>query len=206
MVWKYKNELARKFVHFLALFLIVIFYFVEKSYGKSIALLSLVAILMLFLIFEYLRLEVKRNIPLLTKISSIVRREKESTAMGSDIFLISGIILSLAIFDFRIAIAAALMTTLGDLSAALIGKRYRKYMLTSLPERSWEGIFAEFIVNIIIGIFVFVIFSTTPNAILIILTMALVATFVETIIYKLEDNLVIPIFAGFAGQLVFMLS
>ena len=38
----------------------------------------------------------------------------------------------------------------------------------------------------------------------IILVMAITATLVETIIYKMDDNLLIPIFSGFTGQVTLM--
>jgi dolichol kinase len=41
------------------------------------------------------------------------------------------------------------------------------------------------------------------DKIYIIIAMALVATIVETMVDELDDNLLIPIFSGFVGQIIF---
>jgi len=38
----------------------------------------------------------------------------------------------------------------------------------------------------------------------VVLVMALTATVVETLIYKMDDNLLIPVFAGFNGQVALL--
>jgi len=207
MTWKLINEIARKSVHILAILLIVIYYYALKYYDKQIALMILTAILIFFLIFEFLRLEVKIKSAFLRNIWSYLKRNKEKNRMGGEIFLILGVIISLAVFDFRIALAAILMTTIGDLSAALIGKRFGKHFF--MKERAWEGTIAEFSVNIIIGIFIFILFApilSLTQAWTIILVMALTATIVETFIYTMDDNLMIPLFSGFLGQLALLLT
>ena len=120
--------------------------------------------------------------------------------------------LVLAVFDIRIAMAVILMTTFGDMAAALIGQRFGKHWLKHLKDRAWEGILAEFFVDILIGVGVFFWgfwnnFSLFYNWQLwiIVFVMAVSATIVETIIYKMDDNLVIPLFAGFNGQITLMI-
>lgn len=209
MGWNFKKELARKFVHLFSIFILLIYFIVSDFFDKSIALLILVLILIIFLEFEYLRIEVGRKIPVLNKVWKYVRRKKEKGKLGGDIFFLIGSILVLSIFDLRVAMVAILMTTFGDMAAALIGKRFGKHYLKSLKERAWEGILAEFIVDIIIGIIIFVGFNF--NSIynlkiwVIILVMAVTATFVETIVYKMDDNLLIPIFSGFNGHLTLII-
>lgn len=210
--WNFKRELARKFVHFLSIFILLIYFIVKDQFNSRIALIILVLILIISLEFEYLRIEVGKKIPILNKLWAYMRREKEKDKLGGDVFFIIGAILVLAVFDIRIAIAAILMTTLGDLSAALIGKKYGKHRLKSLKDRALEGIIAEFVVDILIGIFVlFWGFWTNPQILnsyilwIVILAMALTATIVETLIYKMDDNLIIPVFSGFSGQIVLLI-
>jgi len=211
--WNFRRELARKFVHFLSVFVLLIYFVVSDLFNRSIALFLLVLILIIFLEFEYLRIEVGREIPLLNRIWKYVRREKEKDKLGGDIFFLIGAILVLSIFNVRIAVAAILMTTFGDLSAALIGQRFGKHWLGFLKDRAWEGIFAEFFVDVAIGFFVFfwgfwgdISLIYNLQAWMIVLVMSLTATVVETIIYKMDDNLLIPVFAGFSGQLVLILG
>jgi phytol kinase len=204
MSWNLKKELTRKFVHILSLLILIIYFFAENKFNKKIALICIVFILVIFLFFEYIRIETKNKIPLLKNIWNYIRRKKEREKLGGDIFFIIGAIIVLAIFDIKIATAGILMTTFGDLSAALIGKKFGKHYLKNLKEKAWEGILAEFFVNIFIGIIVFfVIFNSYFYSLIwiTILIMALTATYVETIVSKIDDNLVIPIFSSLAGEI-----
>lgn len=207
MKWDFKRELARKFVHLLAIFILVVYFVVSDIFNKEIALLILVLVLIVSLEFEYLRIEVAKEIPLISSIWRYLRRKKERNKFGGDVFFLIGSILALAIFDLRVAIAAILMTTFGDLAAALVGKRFGKNYF--MKERAWEGVLAEFFVDLLIGIIIF--FWVSPSLVssfgvwAIIFVMALTATVVETVIYKLDDNLLVPIFSGFAGQVMLLI-
>jgi len=209
MKWNFKNELARKFVHLLSILILIIYFIASDFFNTRIALFILVLILIVFLELEYLRIEITKEIPYLNRIWKYIRRGKEKDKLGSDIFFIIGAILVLSIFDLRIAMSAILMTTFGDMSAALIGKRFGKHYLKSLKDRAWEGIFAEFFVDIIIGLIVFVFIGSSSiydfKILLVILGMALTATVVETLIYKMDDNLLIPVFSGFTGQIMLII-
>lgn len=212
MVWNFKKELVRKFVHFLSIFILLIYFIASDFFSPKIALIILTFILIILLEFEYLRLEIGNKIPILGHIWKYIRRTKEKNTVGADIFFLIGAILVLAIFDLRIAIAAILMTTFGDLAAALIGQRFGRHWLGFLKERAWEGILAEFFVDIVIGAGVFFWgfwsnFSLFYNwqLWLVVFVMSISATVVETIIYKMDDNLVIPLFAGFNGQIMLMI-
>jgi len=213
MVWKFKQELARKFIHLFSVLILVIFWYVSKQYNKQTALLVLVFILLIFLILEYVRIEKSGNILIMRTIWAYVRRKKEKNRIGGEVFMLVGSIMALALFEIHIAFAVILMTTFGDLAAALIGKRFGRNWISGMDDRAWEGILAEFFVNTLIGIVIFftailpnTLTINAPQIWTIIFTMSLIATFVETIIYKMDDNLVIPLFAGFAGQMIYLLS
>ncbi len=90
------------------------------------------------------------------------------------------------------------MTTFGDASAAIIGKAFGRTWISGLKNRAYEGCAAEFIVDIIIG-WIFL-----QNWI-VVFVMAGTATVVETVTDKLDDNLLIPLFSGFNGQLVVLI-
>ena len=83
------------------------------------------------------------------------------------------------------------MMIFGDTASAIIGK-FGNHKLKHL-NCSWEGILSEFLVDIAVG-FIFL------NSIPIILIMALTATFIEVVLKAVDDNLAIPVVAGFAGQ------
>jgi len=192
MPFNLKQELKRKSIHLLAVSFIIIFILISSQYGKNIALFTLVALLILFLELDYIRVELDKKIPFLHKLW----REKEKNRFGGQVFFLIGSIISLAVFDFKIAIVAILMTVFGDMAAALIGKAYGKLWITKT--RALEGIAAEFFVDLIISYFIL-------NNLLLAVIMSLTATLVETSIEKLDDNLMIPLFSGFIGQIFILL-
>ncbi len=195
MSWDLKKELKRKVAHLLALSFIAIFLLVSEFYGKNLALLSLVLLLIIFLELEYVRIELRKKIPLL----SGLWRGKEKDRVGGQVFFLIGAIISLAVFDLDIAIAAILMTIFGDMAAALIGKRFGKTWISK--DKALEGIFAQLFVDVVIAYLVFnIIFGSGGWVIM--LTMALTATVVESVLSNLDDNLMIPLFSGFNGQMI----
>ena len=192
MGWDLKKELKRKAVHLLAISFVIIFVLVSSTFGKKLALFSLVFLLVLFLEMDYVRVELRHKIPFFWRFW----RTKEKNRFGGQVFFLIGSIIAFAVFDFNIAFAAVLMTTFGDMAASLIGKRFGKIWVAK--ERALEGVAAEFLVDILIA------FILLDNWIVMVV-MALTATIVEALIYKLDDNLIIPLFSGFNGQLVLYL-
>ena len=213
MAWTYTREIARKGVHLLSLFFIVIYFLFSALFDHLAGLLALIVLLMILIIFEFYRLDLKQGIPLISKFWW-VKREKEKTKIGAEIFFLMGAIICFAVFDLRIAVAAILMTTFGDLAASLIGKKFGKHKLPYPKNKAWEGAIAELVVDIIVGFFVI---RTLHQGIIlgglglgqpvwpIIIGMAVTATIVETVVDNIEDNLVVPIFSGFAGQIILMI-
>ena len=64
--------------------------------------------------------------------------------------------------------------------------------------KTLSGCSVELVINLIVG---FIILRN----IYIILAMAFTATIVETFVHELDDNLFVPLFAGFVGQLLYFL-
>lgn len=86
------------------------------------------------------------------------------------------------------------MTVIGDLTAAIVGTYLGKNRISKNNDKTWEGSSAELAANLIIGI------SLAGPVIGTI--MALTATAAETFITAIDDNLSVPIFAGFVGEIV----
>src|SRR3989338_1655366 len=189
MVWGLFHEIGRKIIHITILVVLIIYNFIQNSYGKQLALLFLVALLIIFLVLEYLRLELGWKMPFFSQFI----RPKEQNRMYGVIYFLSATIISLAVFDYKIALAALLMTTFGDMVAALVGKRYGTTLI--YRNKTWAGFLAELGINLVVG---FIILDN----IYVILGMAFAATIVETMVDELDDNLLIPIFSGFAGQII----
>ncbi len=209
MQWSFKREVARKVIHFLSLFILLFYFWVAEFFNPDTALTILVFVLIFFLFLEYIRLEVSENIPLLGRLWKYVRRDKEKKSLGGEIYFLIGAIIVLAVFDPRIAVAAILMTIFGDMAAALVGKRFGKHYISFLKEKAWEGVLAQFFVDIVMGVFVF--FFLTGGSFLdiklwiVVVVMSLTATVTETLISKIDDNLLVPLFAGFDGHITLLL-
>ena len=202
MAWGFFHELGRKIIHITILIVIGAYFFIQdsligKGYSAEVAkqgaLLSIVLLLIIFLILEYFRLELNWRMPFFSQFI----RPKEQNRMFGVIYFLSATIISLAVFDYKIALAALLMTTFGDMVAALVGKKYGTTLI--YRNKTWAGFLAELVTNLIVGFFVL---NGLPAYIYIVLGMALVATIVETLVDELDDNLLIPIFSGFVGQVI----
>ena len=183
-------EVKRKTIHVLGLSYVLFYWVALKIFQSSqIAMLLLLSTLLIFISIEFFRITEHKKIPIL----HVLWRPKEENTLGGQVYYILGIILALAIFDFQIALTVILMTVFGDMAAAIFGIAFGKHWMKGLKDTAWEGVIAEFVVNLIIG------YLIIGNWIIII-PMAAMATFVETIFPHVDDNLAIPVFAGFIGQ------
>ncbi|HLC62457.1 MAG TPA: CTP--2,3-di-O-geranylgeranyl-sn-glycero-1-phosphate cytidyltransferase [Candidatus Nanoarchaeia archaeon] len=189
MVWGFFHELGRKIIHMTILIILALYFFIENTHGKQVALIFLVGLLIIFLVLEYFRIDLGWKIPFF----SLFIRAKEEHRMYGVVYFLSASIISLAVFDKKIALAALLMTTFGDMVAAVVGKRYGATLI--YRNKTWAGFLGELAINLVVGFLVL-------DSIYIILGMAFVATIVETMVDELDDNLMIPIFSGFVGQTI----
>lgn len=197
MTWDFFNEIGRKIIHITILIVLVVYVAFNQQYGKQIALLVLIALLIFFFILEYFRLELNWKMPFF----SAFIRPKEQHRMYGVIFFLSATIILLAVLDFPIALAALLMTTFGDMSAALAGKKYGTTLI--FRNKTFVGFSTELTVNLIVGLIVGFLFSLN---IYVPILMAFTATIVETLLDELDDNLIVPICAGFVGQVIALLA
>ncbi|WP_269848959.1 diacylglycerol/polyprenol kinase family protein [Methanosarcina horonobensis] len=82
-------------------------------------------------------------------------REHEAESLGGHIYFALGAIAAISLFNREIAYAAVLMTTFGDLAAALIGKFYGKrrvFREIFKNDKSLEGSASEFITDLVVGL------------------------------------------------------
>jgi len=186
-------EILRKSVHMVSILIVVIY----ELFGKEAILWILMLFLTTVLFLDYLRLEQSMKIPFFYT----MYREQEADRLGGHIYFALGAISAIALFSEEIAYAAILMTTFGDLTAALIGKFYGKRRIFKKifkNDKSIEGSASEFIIDFLIGLLI----TGNPAVSLI---MSFFATLSETAVNKIDDNLVVPIFSGFFGQITLIL-
>ena len=91
-----------------------------------------------------------------------------------------------------------ILTTFGDMIAAVIGQKYGHVII--FKKKTLVGAMSELTINLIIGFIVLVTYTNIYT----ILAMAFVATIVESLVETLDDNLMVPLFTGFIGQLLLM--
>lgn len=185
-----RRELVRKCIHLLELPVLLGYTLIARLYGPKLAILALTALLIILLEIEYIRLEYKLKLP---EVVDILRR-KERDNIASNIFFVASTIICFAAFEYRIAVVALLLTVFGDLAAALVGMRYGRTRI--YRKKTLEGFMAGLIVNVGIG------YLMVPEQPLLFLTMAMTASLVELWTGKLDDNLTVPLAAGFVGQIL----
>jgi phytol kinase len=182
-------EILRKSVHLVSILIVLIYEF----FGKEAVLWVLMLFLVDTLVLDYFRIEHGMRIPFF----DITYRKDEAASFGGHIFFALGAISVISLFSQEIAYASILMATFGDLAAALIGKFYGKrrvFQKLFKNDKSIEGSASEFIVDFLIGL----IILGNP---IVSLVMAFLATLTETAVNKIDDNLIVPVFAGFFGQI-----
>ena len=211
--WGFKEEVHRKIIHLASIFFLLIYCVFFSWYDQKVALMVLSAMLIIMLELEFFRVERTIRIPLISWLWKY-RRTKEKHRLGADVFFLIGSIICLAVFDIRVAAAAILMTTFGDIASAVFGKAFGRTWV--LKGRALEGILPELVVNLVVGFFIIrtitgdEVWWLAGNGIFgapiwpVIIVMAVVATVVETLCTKLDDNLLVPVFSGFFGQLMLL--
>jgi dolichol kinase len=186
-------ELMRKSVHLVSIFIVLIYEF----FGKDAILWVLMLFLVTVLLLEYFRLEKDMKIPFF----HMMYRKHEAERLGGHIYFALGAIAAISLFNREIAYSAVLMTTFGDMAAALIGKFYGKrrvFREIFKNDKSLEGSASEFIIDLGVGL----IIIGNP---IVSLVMAFCATLTETAVNKIDDNLTVPVFSGFFGQMTLLL-
>jgi len=200
-----EKELVRKAIHLSSIFFLVVYFIFYYLFSHKVALVALCGLLVILIELEYVRIELKEKIPVISWFWKF-RRRKERAQLGSDVFFLIGAIIALAVFDTRVAIAAILMTTFGDMVSSLVNLVGR---LKVYKGKTLEGVVGQFAVDLLIGFF-FVrsawigLFPSGEVLWLPVVIMAFTATAVETFIRKIDDNLLIPVFAGLAGHVALM--
>jgi dolichol kinase len=185
-----RKEILRKLFHLMGFPLLLAYSFIRYAWSDRIAGFALTGLFLLLIEIEYVRLEVKPKIPDFFN----VLRSHEKDQVTSSIFLVASIIIAFSIFDYPIAFTALTLAIFGDLASAMIGVRFGKHKL--FKKKSLEGFLAGLITNLAVGAFLL------PDYPAIYVTMAFVASAVELLTGKLDDNLTVPLFAGFTGQLI----
>ncbi len=159
-------------------------------WSEQVAMFVLTAMLLIMLEIEYVRLEVRPKIP---QIMNLFRRREQNNVTGTVFFVVATII-AFAVFEYGVAMLALLLTVFGDLVSALVGIKWGKHKI--FRNKTLEGTAAGLAMNLLVG------YLVLPAFPIVFIPMAFVASFVEVLTNKLDDNLTVPMFAGFTGQMI----
>ncbi|AFN73678.1 phosphatidate cytidylyltransferase [Melioribacter roseus P3M-2] len=189
----YKNEVLRKAIHLCSLSIPVIYYHITKELALSI----LTPLLVISLIIDLGRYYVKPVSDFFYKIFGFLLRnhEKDHTTKrlnGATYVLISAVIV-VSVFPKVIAVTAFAVLIIGDIAAALVG---RKFGHTPLLKKSLEGTFAFFFFSGLVVLFTPKVTGGVAEYFIGFAAVAVGAVVENLSAGFLDDNLTIPISVG----------
>lgn len=175
--------------------------FLYYSMGRERALLVYAILFFLVLLWDLIRLSVPAwNRYLIGKFGTLYRKNEEHAISGTPTYVL-GVALSLYWYAPEIATVAICFLAIGDVTATAIGERYGK---TKIGQKSLEGSTAFFLAAVVVGLLLPFFGIYVP--VWIVCMGAVVATGVELLSLRVNDNLTIPLIAGGAMQLALVLS
>ena len=161
-------------------------------------------LLLLCGIFLILLCKKNYKVPFIHKLLHFFEREKYLRRFpGRGIFFyLLGSFLVLVLFPFEIAIASIAILAFGDAVTNIIGRNFGNVRILFKPKKSIEGTLA----GILAGFFGAMIFTTFhPIALLVASSFAMLAEIPHLKFwdFPLDDNLIIPVVAGFSLDLIY---
>ncbi len=140
-----KKELLRQLIHVSGVFIVVLSYFLRPD---ALILLSLLILLVVVILFE---LDKKYHVPLFSFIFRRCRRTDDETGF---IYFFVGILLTLIIFQFNMAVAnaAILILLFGDSASTIVGRKWGKHNIPYRNDKTLEGSLGFFVVGLILAL------------------------------------------------------
>lgn len=188
----YQSELKRKFLHLLALIIPFCVYLL----GKEISLWILIPLSSLALAIEIARVRLERVSNFIYRFAGPIMRTEEKPPLGSPIVIngaswvvISATLLTL-IFPVYIACASLSMFMLGDAAAALVGRKFGRLHWPN-SKKTIEGSIAF----LLTAGTTLLLFNFLPWYFVFLVTG--IAMLLEVIPIPINDNVRVPILAGF---------
>jgi dolichol kinase len=188
---RYGSEMVRKTIHFLSLAVPIGLYLLSEKAGRTLV----TVLALLILTADVVRLQVPRARTVFYFVfGKILRDHERFNLLGSTYLLLSALICAYT-FPKPIAVLALSFLVVGDTMAALIGRRWGRIKIL---DKSLEGSLACLSSCVIIG-YLYPGGDVTRTTIWI---GAVAATLSELLPIPLDDNMRIPLAAGFAMLLL----
>jgi dolichol kinase len=189
----FRQELMRKATHMGALVIPGGYYFLQLDKISMLSIMVPVTILMILIDISRLRQWRFWNAFAGKIISPLIRpREITGDFTGATYILLS-VCLTVALYDKPIAIAALSFIIVGDTLAAIAGRLYGRHRFGN---KSLEGSFGCLVGTVIVALL-------APDILLeVALFGAVVATIVEALPWRIDDNVTVPILSGLSMTLL----
>ena len=159
---------------------------------RTMLLISLGVATLIVFVLELIRLRVPGiNRWFLSVFKPLIRKEETSRLTGAG-YSLAGALIAFLVFPRDVAILALSFLAVGDAMATIVGKRIGKTKL--LGKKTLEGDLACFVSCIAVGFIGY--FAGLDISWLAILLGALGATIAEAVPLPVNDNLILPLFAG----------
>jgi len=189
----YQSEVLRKAIHLCSLSIPVVYYFITKE----LALKILIPLTVLSLVVDLSRYYFKPLSEIFYKIFGFLLRkhekdDKKKNLNGATYVLISAVLV-VSIFPKVFAVTAFAVLIIGDIAAALVG---RKYGQTKFLSKSLEGTLAFFFFSCVV-----VLFTPKVEGSIIEFGIGFIAVAIAAIIENIssgwaDDNLTVPLSIG----------
>jgi glycerol-3-phosphate acyltransferase PlsY len=190
------NEFKRKATHLVALSIPIGHY---QLHNKLLSLLILTPVALGAIALDIIRLKKLPLHGLFNQVFGPMLREHERTDFAGSSYILSASVFTIFLFEESVAIAAISYIILGDIAAALIGRRFGKTKIlwnvgnstvNWNKRKSLEGSLSCFLSCIIVALVV-------PHLPLWVGAIgALVATLVEVAPLPINDNFSVPLISG----------
>ncbi len=180
----------RKVFHMMGVLILLYLLFNRRE-----AITIMVVILIFNFILEYLRMNSKWFNKFISHPELI--RKNEIQRMWGVTWYLSGILISIILFEKHIAILSVLFLAIADPWAEIFGKGFGK--LHILKGKTMEGALGFFLCALIVAVIFAKIFQIP---FVVVFAGAIAATLAELFSYKWDDNLTIPIISGLIMSLI----
>jgi len=184
-----KREIKRKIFHLISMMFPLGYFVIERE----ILLIFIATLFVISLGMELGRIFNPRIGQYINPIFKSIMRGAEEKKISGATYLLAGAGITIYFFDKDVAIIALLLVSVSDTAAAIIGTAYGKVRLWG---KTLEGSTAYFTAT---GILMMLMQSLTLEQMLVGL---FTGTLVELLPIPINDNLTMPVIAGFAMQFI----
>jgi len=184
-----KREIKRKIFHLISMMFPLGYFVIERE----IMLIFIAALFVISLGMELGRIFIPRIGQYINPIFKSIMRGAEEKKISGATYLLAGAGITIYFFDKDVAIIALLLVSVSDTAAAIVGTAYGKVRLWG---KTLEGSTAYFTAT---GILMMLMQSLTLEQMIVGL---FTGTLVELLPIPINDNLTMPVIAGFAMQFI----